>query len=171
MFATRGNKQLFCFISNAFMLSRFSQVQLSVTPWTVVRQAPLSMGCSRQEYWSRLPCPPPGGSSRPRDWNCISYISCMGRQVLAVLSKWLWKGVISGVSSAAIQGKVFGNVKVHPSVRFRKVKVAQLCLTLCDPMDCSPRNSPGQNTGVGSLSLLQGIFPTQGLNPGLETKS
>ena len=28
-------------------------------------------------------------------------------------------------------------------------------------------NSPGQNTGVGSYSLLQGIFPTQGLNPGL----
>ena len=32
---------------------------------------------------------------------------------------------------------------------------------------CSPWNSPGQNTGVGSFSLLQGIFPTQGLNPGL----
>ena len=31
----------------------------------------------------------------------------------------------------------------------------------------SPWNSPGQNTGVGSLSLHQGIFPTQGLNPGL----
>ena len=31
----------------------------------------------------------------------------------------------------------------------------------------SPWNSPGQNTGVGGLSLLQGIFPTQGLNPGL----
>ena len=31
----------------------------------------------------------------------------------------------------------------------------------------SPKNSPGQHTGVGSLSLLQGIFPTQGLNPGL----
>jgi len=31
----------------------------------------------------------------------------------------------------------------------------------------SPCNSPGQNTGVGSHSLLQGIFPTQGLNPGL----
>ena len=30
-----------------------------------------------------------------------------------------------------------------------------------------PWNSLGQNTGVGSLSLLQGIFPTQGLNPGL----
>ena len=37
-------------------------------------------------------------------------------------------------------------------------------------MDCglySPWNSPGQNTGVGSLSLLQGVFPTQGSNPGL----
>ena len=44
-----------------------------------------------------------------------------------------------------------------------KVKVAQLCLTLCDPMDSNP---PGQNTGVGSLSLLQGIFPTRGLIPG-----
>ena len=31
----------------------------------------------------------------------------------------------------------------------------------------SPWNSPGQNTGVGSLALLQGIFPTQGSNPGL----
>ena len=34
-------------------------------------------------------------------------------------------------------------------------------------MDCSPWNSPGQNTDVGSLFLLQGIFPTQGSNPGL----
>ena len=32
----------------------------------------------------------------------------------------------------------------------------------------SPWNSPGQNTGLGSLSLLQGIFPTQGSNPGLQ---
>ena len=42
------------------------------------------------------------------------------------------------------------------------MKVVQSCLTLCDPMDCSPWNSLGQNTAVGSLSLLQGIFPTQG---------
>ena len=33
---------------------------------------------------------------------------------------------------------------------------------------CSPGNSPGQNTGVGSLSLIQGIFPTQGSNSGLQ---
>ena len=50
-----------------------------------------------------------------------------------------------------------------------EVKVTQSCSTVCDPMDYiySSWNSPGQNTGVGSLSLLQGIFPTQGLNPGL----
>ena len=37
----------------------FSRVGLCVTPWTVARQAPLSMGFSRQEYWSGLLCPPP----------------------------------------------------------------------------------------------------------------
>ena len=48
-----------------------------------------------------------------------------------------------------------------------EVKVTRSCLTLCSPMDYSPWNSPGQNTGVDSHSLLQGIFPTQGLNPGV----
>ena len=47
------------------------------------------------------------------------------------------------------------------------VKVAQSCPTLWLYSLYSPWSSPGQNTGVGSLSLLQGIFPTQGSNPGL----
>ena len=47
-------------------------------PWTFACQAPLSMGFSRQEYWSGLSCPPPGESSRPRDPTKISYISCIG---------------------------------------------------------------------------------------------
>ena len=51
--------------------------------------------------------------------------------------------------------------------------VAQLCPTLCDAMDyiaCQPPLSmgiPDKNTGVGCHSLLQGIFPAQGSNPGL----
>ena len=51
--------------------------------------------------------------------------------------------------------------------------VTQSCPTLFDPMDCSlpgssvHGDSPGKNTGVGCCALLQGIFPTQGLNPGL----
>ena len=47
------------------MLSCFSCVQFCVTPWTVAHQTPLSMGFSRQEYWSRLPCPPAGDLSDP----------------------------------------------------------------------------------------------------------
>ena len=42
-----------------------SRVQLFVTPWTIAHQAPLSMGFSRQEYWSGLPCPPPGDLPNP----------------------------------------------------------------------------------------------------------
>ena len=49
-----------------------------------------------------------------------------------------------------------------------KVLVTQLCLILCDPRDCSLEwSSPGKNTGVGSHPFLQGVFPTQGSNPGL----
>ena len=85
-----------------------SCIQLFVTPWTVAHQAPLSMGFSRQEYWSGLPCPPPGDLPN------------------------------SGIEtrSPALQGDFL----------------------LSEP--------PGKskNTGVGSLSLLWGNFPTQELN-------
>ena len=47
-------------ISGARVLSCCRRVRLSVTPWTVARQAPLSMGFPRQEDWSGLPFPPPG---------------------------------------------------------------------------------------------------------------
>ena len=47
------------------MLSCFSWVQLCAIPWTVAHQAPLSMGFSRQEYWSGLPCPSLGDLPHP----------------------------------------------------------------------------------------------------------
>ena len=57
-----------------------------------------------------------------------------------------------------------------PQTSYFKVKVlvVLLCLTLCNPMDCSlcPWNSPGKNAGVGCHSFFQGIFPTLGLNLG-----
>ena len=54
-----------------------------------------------------------------------------------------------------------------------KVLVTQSYLTLFDPMDHSLGlwDFPGKNTGVGCHSLLQGIFPTQGLNPTLPADS
>ena len=55
-----------CAISmHACVLSHASHVRLFVTSWTVARQAPLSMGFSRQEYWGGLPCPPPGDLPNP----------------------------------------------------------------------------------------------------------
>ena len=42
-----------------------SVVSNFVTPWTVAHQAPPSMGFSRQEYWSGLPCPPSGDLPNP----------------------------------------------------------------------------------------------------------
>ena len=57
-------------------------------------------------------------------------------------------------------------------VRYMLAKTLQSCLTVCDPMDCSPRprllcprDSPGKSNGVGCYAFLQVIFLTQGSNP------
>ena len=60
-------------------------------------------------------------------------------------------------------------IKANYSARMC-AKLIQLCLTLCNPMDCSPPgssvhgDSPDKNIGVGCHALFQGIFLTQGLN-------
>ena len=46
-------------------LSHYGRVRFFVTQWTIDLQAPLSMGFSRQEYWSGLPCPAPGDLPHP----------------------------------------------------------------------------------------------------------
>ena len=79
------------------------------------------------------------------------------------------------LSSAALTGGETGLLRAQATrtswtpllSRVKEVKeVARSCLTLCGPVNC-PWHSPGQNTGVGSRSLFQGIFPSQGWNPGL----
>ena len=69
------------------VLSRFSRVWLLGTLWAAAHQAPLSMGFFRQEYWSGLPCPPPGdlpdsGIEPP------SHISCTGRWFFTTGATW-----------------------------------------------------------------------------------
>ena len=67
-------------------------------------------------------------------------------------------------SSAVATGKEKVNFHSHP----KEVKVIQSCLTLCDPMDYTVHGTLQARTlELGSLSFLQGIFPTQGLNSGL----
>ena len=64
--------------------------------------------------------------------------------------------------------KVIVPLRPGTETDFVKVKVTQSCPTLCDPNGLyGPCHFLGQSTGVGSVSLLQGIFPTQGSNPGL----
>ena len=53
------------YIKITSVLSHFSHVELFATPRTIAQQAPLSMGFSKQEYWSALPCPPPGDLPNP----------------------------------------------------------------------------------------------------------
>ena len=57
---------LWCVLSMCIhVLGHFSCVQLFAIQWTVGHHAPLSMGFSRQEYWSWLPCPPAGNLPHP----------------------------------------------------------------------------------------------------------
>ena len=53
------------------LLSRFSCVRLLETPWTAAYQAPLSMGFSRQEYWSGVPLPSLQVLPRPTEYECV----------------------------------------------------------------------------------------------------
>ena len=66
--------------TNFGLLCCFSCVQLFATWWTIAHQSPLSMELSRQEYWSGLPCPPPGDLSNPGIAPALTSI-CTGRQV------------------------------------------------------------------------------------------
>ena len=77
---------------------------------------------------------------------------------------------VGGMTSRAIglPGIMFATLGVSPAGCLGLSEVAQSCLTLCDPMDCSlPGSFSGKSTGVGCHFLLQGIFPTQESNPGL----
>ena len=53
------------FVFCVWVLSHFNHAPLFATPWTVAKQAPLSMRFSRQEYWSGLSSPPPGDLPNP----------------------------------------------------------------------------------------------------------
>ena len=60
------------------MLSCSSCVRLCVTLWTVACQSPLSIGFSRQEYWSKLPCPPPGDLPQGSNPMSLKFLALTG---------------------------------------------------------------------------------------------
>ena len=103
---------------HACILSSFICVQLCVTLWTITHQAPLSMGFSRKEYWSGLPCCPPGDLPDP---------------------------VIEPMSLCLLQWQA-GSLPLAPPGKPEKLlaaaKLLESCPTLCDSIDSSPPGSP-----------------------------
>ena len=168
------------------MLNHFSHFWLFATLWTIAYQALLSMALSRQEYWTGLPCCPPGDLSDP------------GTEPVSPMSPALAGGFFTTGTSMGSPIEPQGSPKLSveflsyplPPFFFHckkalqyfmpklglllslscrlveketylKVKVVHSCLTLWPHGLHSPWNSPGQNTGVDRLSL-QEIFPIQG---------
>ena len=86
--------------THVWELSRFSHVLLCVTLWTVAHQVPLSLGFSRQEYRSGLPCPPPGDLSHP------------GIEPVPLISPAL-AGWFFSVSATWEAGRVSGDIKIQ----------------------------------------------------------
>ena len=121
----------------------FSHVGLFATPWTAAHQAPPSMGFSRQEYWSGVPSPSP--------YNILHYIndSIISRDLHYLLDKSSWRNNCAVLSHSV----VYNSLPPHGLYSL--------------PGSFVHWNSPGKTTGVGCHAHLQGIFPTQGSNPGL----
>ena len=84
-------------------------------PWTVACQAPLSMGFSRQEYWSGLPFPSPGTLPDP-----------------------VLKPGSPELRADSLPTELRGKPGEHYAVSAAAAKSIQSCLTLCDPVDGSP---------------------------------
>ena len=92
------------------VLSRFSLVQLLVTLWTVAHQAALSMGFSRQENCSGLPCPPPGDRPNP----VIEPTSLMSYALTGVFF----------TTSVTREVQIFCNMKINaPSGFWQRMKI------------------------------------------------
>ena len=117
-------------------------IWLFVTPWAVTGSS--LHGVFQAQILEH--CHFSRESSQPRGWNCISCISCIGRWILYYQHHL--RSLLNSYSSESESHSVLSN-SLWPHGLY------------------SPWSSPGQNTGVDSLSLLQGIFPTQGLNPGI----
>ena len=62
--------------TRVYMLSHFSRIWLLLTLWTIAYQARLSVGFSRQEYWSGFPCPPPRNFPTEGSNPCVLHLLC-----------------------------------------------------------------------------------------------
>ena len=131
-----------------------SCVRLFLTPWTI-----WSMEFSRPEHWSGYPYPSPGHLPNPgieSIWSPMEFspglLRC--RQILYQLSHRGSPRILEWVAYP------FSSGSPNPGIELGSPTLQ------ADSLPAEPQGKP-KNTGVGSLSLLQGIFPTQESNWGL----
>ena len=79
---------MWVFPMHACVLSRFSRVYLCATLWTAARQAPLSVGFSRQEHWSGLPFPSPGDLPDPGIQTASPVSPALAGRVFTISATW-----------------------------------------------------------------------------------
>ena len=152
------------------MLSCFSHVQLFVTPWTVAHEAPLSIGFSRQEYWSGLPFPSPGDlpdsgiesaslmSDRPippkMSWNAVSFVPQVAIYPHLLEVSWI---------KCPIQQKIVCNV-MHACCCFSHLLLFVTLWSHQAPLFIGFSRQEHWSGLPCSPGMLQGIFLTQGSN-------
>ena len=140
---------------------------------------PLSMGFSRREYRNGLSCPPPGDLPNPgMETVSLTSLALTGR---FFTTSTIWEAPptctpsVYSILCKQVSDNCFPVWLIYMEKKFIdqsdtnirvKVKVSlSVVSNSFQPHGLhTPRNSPGQNTKVGSLSLLQGIFPIQGSN-------
>ena len=95
--------------------SSLSCVRLFAIPWTIAHQAPLCMEFSRQEYWSGLPCPPPGDLPDPgtEPESHVSYVSFIGWRVLYHWATWAALSALEEGQIRTFNLQAKGNRKHH----------------------------------------------------------
>ena len=134
----------------AWVLSHCSRVWLFATPWTTAYQAPVSMGFSRQEYWSGLPCPsPPSRMALGKKFGLLTSgltVTLSTLSVVFVIAILFCAYLLTyyHLRSTLCAGRVQSLESQSERQRSDQTtiaKVAQLCPTLCDPVDYSPPGS------------------------------
>ena len=154
-------------------LVHFSCVRLFETPWTVAHQPLLSMGFSKQEYWSGLLCHSPGDLPNPGFEPASLMFPALAGRFFTTSATW---EAHTSTSTHTYITHTHTHTHTHLQIHAYMHKHiytcmhAQSCLICCNSMDLSPPGSsvhgffPGKNTRVGCHCLLQGIFLTQGWN-------
>ena len=106
----RFSSTYFQYLGCCVLLSRFSYVQFFTNPWTIAHPAPLSLGFTRPEYWSGLPCSAPGDLPDPGIEPASLLSSALASRILFTSATWeahtLYIKVYVSIAFSTSSGKI-----------------------------------------------------------------